>query len=156
MNTFARTTRVGVNSVIRNQFTALSIARKSTLTQVFSDKAIHPIGPYYSQAIKANGFVFLSAQLPADSQCKLVSGSVTDQAHKMIQNASHVLEAAGSDLEKVVKVNLFIKDFQMLEELNEVYGKYFPQRPARTTEQCTFLLAGADMMMDMVAVVDKE
>lgn len=59
-----------------------------------------------SQAIKANGFVFLSAQLPADSQCKLLEGSVTDQTHKMIQNAGHVLEAAGSDLEKVVKVNV--------------------------------------------------
>lgn len=59
-----------------------------------------------SQAIKANGFVFLSAQLPADSSCKLITGSVKDQAHKMIQNASHVLEAAGTDLEKVVKVNV--------------------------------------------------
>ncbi|TIA67305.1 hypothetical protein D6C83_02015, partial [Aureobasidium pullulans] len=109
-----------------------------------------------SQAIKANGFVFLSAQLPADSSCKLVTGSVKDQAHKMIQNASHVLEAAGTDLEKVVKVNLFVKDFHMVADINEVYGGYFPQKPARTTTQMPFLLAGADMMMDMVAVVDKE
>lgn len=133
------------------------------------------IGPYYvhttlrtsrakdtnsstkqSQAIKANGFVFLSAQLPADENCKLVGGSISNQTHKMLQNASHVLEAAGSDLEKVVKVNLFVKDFHMVEEVNEVYMKYFPQRPARTVGQVSFMPAGADMMVDMVAVVEQE
>lgn len=74
----------------------------------------------------------------------------------MIQNASHVLQAAGSDLEKVVKVNLFVRDFQMVEEVNSVYMEYFPQRPARTVGQVAFLLKGADMMMDLVAVVDEE
>ncbi|KAI4719232.1 YjgF-like protein [Aureobasidium sp. EXF-10727] len=156
MNTIARTTRVGARSTPYMRFPTSSIARKSTLTQVFSDKAIHPIGPYYSQAIKANGFVFLSAQLPADQNCKLVGGSVSNQTHKMIQNASHVLQAAGSDLEKVVKVNLSVRDFHMVEDINEVYVQYFPQRPARTVAQVAFMPAGADMMMDMVAVVDGE
>lgn len=73
----------------------------------------------------------------------------------MIQNASHVLEAAGSSLEKVVKVNLFVRDFHMVEEVNEVCMGYFPQRPARTVQQVNFLLKGADMMMDCVAVVDE-
>ncbi|CAD0082600.1 unnamed protein product [Aureobasidium vineae] len=177
MNTIAKITRVGARSILHNRLPTSFIAGKSTLTQVFSDKAIHrkspnfpsssssvpqlkcvlqPIGPYYSQAIKANGFVFLSAQLPADERCKLVGGSVSNQTHKMIQNASHVLRAAGSNLEKVVKVNLSVKDFHMVEEINEVYMKYFPQRPARTVGQVVFMPAGADMMMDMVAVVDEE
>jgi enamine deaminase RidA (YjgF/YER057c/UK114 family) len=74
----------------------------------------------------------------------------------MIQNASYVLQAAGSSLEKVVKVNLFVRDFHMVEEVNSVYVEYFPQSPARTVQQVGFLLKGADIMMDCVAVVDEE
>lgn len=70
----------------------------------------------------------------------------------MIQNASHILQAGGSSLEKVVKVNLWVRDFGMLEEVNEVYRGYFPQRPARTVHQEVFLLKGSDVMMDCVAV----
>jgi 2-iminobutanoate/2-iminopropanoate deaminase len=62
--------------------------------------------PRYSQAIKANGFVFLSAQIPADKESKLISGGVKAQAEKMIENARVVLEEAGSGLESVVKVNV--------------------------------------------------
>ncbi|KEQ62544.1 YjgF-like protein [Aureobasidium melanogenum CBS 110374] len=158
MNYIARSTRMGASSMLHKHLfpsSSLNIAKKSksTLTQVFSDKAIHPIGPYYSQAIKANNFLFLSAQLPADESCTLVSGSLTSQTHKMISNARHVLEAGGSDLTKVVKVNLWVRDFQMLEEVNKVYMSYFPQRPARTVHQEAFLLKGADVMMDLVAVV---
>ncbi|KAK6005737.1 hypothetical protein QM012_007379 [Aureobasidium pullulans] len=156
MNHLARTTRVGASSMPRNRLPSTFIARKSTLTQVFSDKAIHPIGPYYSQAIKANSFVFLSAQLPADSACTLVGGSISNQTHKMLQNASHVLQAAGSKLENVVKVNLFVKDFHMVEEVDEVWVEYFPQRPARTVGQVSFMPMAADMMVDMVAVVEEE
>lgn len=74
----------------------------------------------------------------------------------MLQNASHVLQAAGSDLEKVVKVNMFVKDFHMMEEVDQVYMGYFPQRPARTVGQVAFMPKGADMMVDMVAVVDEK
>ncbi|CAD0085401.1 unnamed protein product [Aureobasidium mustum] len=148
MNYVARSIRVGASSILHSRLPSSFIARKSTLTQVFSEKAIHPI--------KANGFVFLSAQLPADENCKLVGGSVSNQTHKMLQNASHVLQAAGSKLENVVKVNLFVKDFHMIEEVNEVYAEYFPQRPARTAGQVTFMPAGAEMMVDLVAVVDEE
>lgn len=111
-------------------------------------------------------------QLPADQQCKLVGGSIAEQTHKMIQNAGHVLEAAGTDLEKVVKVNvciepifpvvwgaywyqqMFLKDLTKVGEVNKVYTEYFPQRPARTVTQVTAILAGAEMSMDLVAVVE--
>lgn len=61
------------------------------------------IGPY-SQAIKANGMVFLSGQVPTNCSGELVQGTVAEKTHKMCQNARAVLEAAGSSLDKVVKV----------------------------------------------------
>lgn len=139
MNTLTRTARINATSVLRTRFpTTTFIARKSTLTQVFSDKAtqrnnsllppylsspalpslltasfrlltltrITATSPHYSQAIKANGFVFLSAQIPADKDAKLISGGVKAQAEKMIENARVILEEAGSGLESVVKVNV--------------------------------------------------
>jgi enamine deaminase RidA (YjgF/YER057c/UK114 family) len=63
------------------------------------------IGPY-TQAIKANGMVFLSGQIPADSQAKLIEGTIAEKTHKMCQNAKAVLEEAGSSLDKAVKVTV--------------------------------------------------
>jgi 2-iminobutanoate/2-iminopropanoate deaminase len=129
MNTLTRTARRNATSILHTRFpTTTFIARKSTLTQVFSDKAtrrntsllpsflcvpvctstngITATSPNYSQAIKANDFVFLSAQIPTDSNSKLISGGVRAQAEKMIENARVVLEEAGSGLGSVVKVNV--------------------------------------------------
>jgi 2-iminobutanoate/2-iminopropanoate deaminase len=63
------------------------------------------IGPY-TQAIKANDMVFLSGQIPADSQAKLIEGTIAEKTHKMCQNAKAVLEAAGSSLDKAVRVTV--------------------------------------------------
>jgi 2-iminobutanoate/2-iminopropanoate deaminase len=67
---------------------------------------VHPDFVFQSQAIKAAGFVFLAGQVPTDSQAKVVPGTITEKAHKMCQNTQTVLEAAGSSLEKVVKVTV--------------------------------------------------
>jgi len=63
------------------------------------------IGPY-TQAIKANGMVFLSGQIPANSQARLIEGTIAEKTHKMCQNAKAVLEAAGSGLEKAAKITV--------------------------------------------------
>lgn len=63
------------------------------------------IGPY-TQAIKANGMVFLSGQIPANSQARLIEGTIAEKTHKMCQNAKAVLEAAGSSLDKAVRVTV--------------------------------------------------
>jgi 2-iminobutanoate/2-iminopropanoate deaminase len=196
MNTLARTARTNATSIFHTRFPTTSftsIARKSTLTQVFSDKAsprnasyllsphsyphllytltplpfTHPhlldtyqlsltsitaTSPHTSQAIKANGFIFLSSQLPTDAFGNLITGGVTEQAKTMIQNAKHVLEAAGSGLECVVKIDLSVKDFHMLEEIDEVFGEKFPQKPARSVRQVVFGEKGAEMGMGCVAV----
>ncbi|KAI4853187.1 hypothetical protein E4T44_00998 [Aureobasidium sp. EXF-8845] len=158
MNTLTRTARMNAASILhtRSPTTLTSIARKSTLTQITSDKVASPTSPRTSQAIKANGFVFLSSQLPCDGQGNLIKGSIKDQTKQMIENAKAVLEAAGSGLEGVVKVDLSVKDFHMVEEIDEVFGGMFPQKPARSVQQVMFMEKGVDVMMGCVAVVDKE
>ncbi|KAJ4020843.1 hypothetical protein NW766_002338 [Fusarium irregulare] len=118
---------------------------------VFSTKAVAPIGPY-TQAIKANGMVFLSGQIPADPQAKLTGGTIAEQTHKMCQNARAVLEEAGSSLDKAVKVTVYFRNLDDMKEMNEVYAEYFLQKPARSACESSKLPAGASMEMDIIAL----
>ncbi|HXC42234.1 MAG TPA: RidA family protein [Candidatus Dormibacteraeota bacterium] len=92
------------------------------------------IGPY-SQAIKANGFIFISGQLAIDpSTQQVISGDMAAQTDRVLRNVSAILEAAGSTLDKVVRVCVFLKSMDDFAAMNEVYGKYFLSiRPARST-----------------------
>ncbi|RMJ16268.1 hypothetical protein CDV36_004082 [Fusarium kuroshium] len=128
-----------------------SMPLRAIIQPVFSPEAVHPIGPY-SQAIKANGFVFLSGQLPADPQGNLTEGTAADKAHKMCQNAKTVLEAASSSLDKVVKVTIYFRNMDDFKEVNEVYAEYFPHKPARSASEATKLPLGASLEMDIIAV----
>lgn len=109
------------------------------------------IGPY-SQAIKANGFVFVSGQIPAETTGTLIEGSVAEKTHRMCQNARVVLEAAGSGLDKVVKITVFFKNMDDFGEMNQVYAQYFPHNPARSSCEAVRLPAGASMEMDIIAL----
>ncbi len=101
---------------------------------VFTETAPKPVGPY-SQAIVANGFVFVAGQVPIDpSTGKVVEGGIKEQTRRVLENVKAVLEAAGSSLEKVVKVNVYLKRAEDFAAMNEVYSQYFPtEPPARTT-----------------------
>ncbi|KAJ5573339.1 hypothetical protein N7450_010323 [Penicillium hetheringtonii] len=126
----------------------------ASITKIFTPKGIPPIGPY-SQAIKANGFVFLSGQLPAVSsnqKLEMIQGSVAEKTHVMCQNARAVLEAAGSSLDKVIKTSIFLVNLDDFGEMNEVYGKYFTGSPARSTIETSRLPAGASMEMEVIAL----
>ena len=92
------------------------------------------IGPY-SQAIKANGFVFVSGQIAIDPVTNtLVSGDVAFQTDRVLKNVSGILQAAGSGLEKVVRTTVFLNNMGDFAAMNEVYGKYFTAAPpARST-----------------------
>ncbi|KAI1610257.1 L-PSP endoribonuclease [Exophiala viscosa] len=121
---------------------------------VYSDKGIPPIGPY-SQAIKANGFIFVSGQMPAtfeNGKIKLTEGTVTDKTHSLCRNAAIVLEAAGSSLEKVVKVTVFFANMDDFAEMNEVYAQYFPQKPARSAIEARRLPMNLSMEMELIAL----
>ncbi|EWG42479.1 hypothetical protein FVEG_04272 [Fusarium verticillioides 7600] len=128
-----------------------SIRSYAAMEHVFSSKAVAPIGPY-TQAIKANGMIFLSGQIPADSQARLIEGTIAEKTHKMCQNAKAVLEEAGSSLDKAVQITVYFQNMDDMKDMNEIYAEYFPHRPARSACESPRLPAGASMEMDIIAL----
>jgi 2-iminobutanoate/2-iminopropanoate deaminase len=109
-----------------------------------------PVGPY-SQAVVANGFVFTSGQIPAHTGIDDQPGTFGQQVRRTIANLEAVLEAAGSGLDRVVKVNTYLTDQSQLQEYNRVYAEYFGSEPARTTVCVT--LWGVSLEIECVAVL---
>lgn len=110
------------------------------------------IGPY-SQAIKANGFVYTSGQTPLDPATgEMVEGAFEDQVHRVFRNLEAVLTAAGSSFSKVVKATVYVTDLANFQKLNAIYAGYFgDHKPARTTIQASGLPKGAQVEIDLVA-----
>ena len=111
------------------------------------------IGPY-SQAIKANGFVFVSGQVPIDPATQqLISGDIAAQTERVMKNLSGILKAAGSGLEKVVRATVFLKSMNDFVAMNEVYGRYFAsQPPARSTVEVARLPKDVSVEIDVIAL----
>lgn len=120
---------------------------------VKTDAAPQAIGPY-SQAIKANGFLFLSGQISLDPRTgQMVGQDIKTQTKRVMENIKAVLEAAGSSLEKVVKCTVFLRDMNDFGPMNEEYGSYFKELPpARTTVQVAKLPRDALMEVDVIAM----
>jgi 2-iminobutanoate/2-iminopropanoate deaminase len=112
------------------------------------------IGPY-SQAIKTDGFVFLSGQIPLDPATQqLVEGDVAAQTERVLQNVGGILKAAGSSLEQVVKTTVFLKNMSDFAAMNEVYGRYFTQAPpARSTVEVASLPKDVLVEIEVIALV---
>ena len=111
------------------------------------------IGPY-SQAIKANGFVFVSGQIALDPATQqLIEGDVAAQTERVLQNLSGILKAAGSSLQQVVKTSVFLKNMSDFAYMNEVYSRYFTQAPpARSTVEVARLPKDVLVEIDVVAL----
>jgi 2-iminobutanoate/2-iminopropanoate deaminase len=111
------------------------------------------IGPY-SQAIKANGFVFVSGQVaiePATQQ--VITGDVATQTDRVIKNLAGILKAAGSGLGKVVRTTVFLKNMNDFVAMNEVYGKHFTADfPARSTVEVSRLPKDVLVEIDVIAL----
>ena len=106
----------------------------------------------YSQAVRLGDLVFVSGQLGVDpSTRELVAGGMPEQTRQAIENVSTVLQSAGTALDKVAKVNIFITDFSLLPAMNEVLAKYFPHRPAKTTVEISRLDKGALIEVEVIA-----
>jgi 2-iminobutanoate/2-iminopropanoate deaminase len=120
---------------------------------VQTDHAPQAIGPY-SQALKANGLVFASGQIPTDpATSQFVAGGIVEQTEQVLKNLAAVLEAAGSGLDRVVKTTVFLLDMGDFAAMNEVYGKYFPQQPpARATVQAARLPRDARVEIEAIAL----
>ena len=120
---------------------------------IATDSGPKAIGPY-SQAVRANGFVFVSGQIALDpSTQKLVSGEITVQTERVLENLKAILSAAGSSLEKVVRTTVFLVDMNEFAAMNEVYARYFPERaPARSTVQAARLPRDVRVEIDVIAL----
>lgn len=123
------------------------------LETVQTDKAPQAIGPY-SQAVKANGFVFVSGQIPIDPATgQLAQGSVADLTKQVMSNLTNILETAGSSLDHVVKTTIYLKDMNDFEAVNTTYAEYFPNhKPARATVEVARLPKDVKVEIDAVAV----
>lgn len=109
-----------------------------------------PQNSTYSQAVRLGNTIYISGQLGTRRDGSLPE-SFPDQVQQALENVATVLKAAGSDLSLVAKVNIFITDFTRLREMNEVYPKYFPHRPAKTTVEIARLDKGAQIEVEVVA-----
>jgi 2-iminobutanoate/2-iminopropanoate deaminase len=111
------------------------------------------IGPY-SQAIRANGFIFVSGQTPIDPATQqLISGSIAEQTERVLRNIEAILQQAGSSMAKVVRCGVFLKDMNDFAAMNEVYAKFFPSDPpARSTVQAARLPKDCQVEIDAIAL----
>jgi 2-iminobutanoate/2-iminopropanoate deaminase len=103
--------------------------------------AAEAIGPY-SQAVSANGFIFLAGQIPIDPTThEVIEGGVERQAERVLENISAILKAAGSNMENVVRCTVFLKSMNDFAAVNKIYAKFFTgtPRPVRTTVEASGL-----------------
>ena len=118
---------------------------------ILTDKAPAPIGPY-SQAIRCGNLIFASGQLPLDPKSGALVTGIAEETRQVIENLKAVLEAAGSSLERALKVTVFMKDLGQFAEMNKVYATFFRENPpARSTIQVAALPRGVGVEIDIIA-----
>ena len=118
---------------------------------ITAGNAPEPAGPY-SHAVVAGGFVYVSGQGPVQPETGAMPDSFEEQVRQTLNNLKSILEAAGSGLDHVVKVNAYITDLTRFSEFNEVYKEFFQDAPPARTTVATALL-GMLVEVDCVAVV---
>jgi reactive intermediate/imine deaminase len=124
-------------------------AAEGSKRAVQTDAAPAPIGPY-SQAVVADGVLYLSGQVGLDPETgELVDGGVAEQAHRCLQNLDAVCRAAGVSLGDAARIGIYLTDIGTFPDVNEVYAGYFSEPfPARTTVGVAALPKGALVEMD--------
>ncbi|CAK7266538.1 hypothetical protein SEPCBS57363_002139 [Sporothrix epigloea] len=118
---------------------------------IFTEEAAFPAGPY-SQAIKTPFAIFCSGQIPADKTGALIEGTIQDKTAQCIKNLEAVLKAAGSELSKVVKVNIFLADISFFADMNGEYSKWFTHKPARSCVAVKTLPKNVDVEIECIAL----
>ena len=116
-------------------------------------EAPKPIGPY-SQAIFANGMLFISGQIPVDPfSGKMVEGDILIQTRQVLQNLKNILAEADMDQSNVAKVSIFLNDLSAFKEVNEIYAAFFGDyRPARETVEVSRLPMNAAIEISLIAI----
>ncbi len=124
------------------------------MDKIITKAAPVPAG-HYSQAIKHNGLVFVSGQLPLDpATSHVVEGGIEPQARQVIANISAILEASGSALDKILKATIYIPDSSYWPEINRVYAACMgDHKPARAVIPCGDLHYGVLLEMEVIAAI---
>ena len=127
-------------------------ANAAQLHAISTDRAPKPVGPF-SQAIKANGFVFvagITARAPKSGQ--VIEDDITKQTELVMENIKAILEAAGSSFDRTVKTTVYLKDMSDFDAMGKVYSRYFPTHPpARATVEVA-RLHGGRIEIELVAL----
>ena len=124
------------------------------LKKIHTENAPEAIGPY-SQAVKVGDFVFTSGQIALVPQSGIVEAAdIVGQTEQVMKNLSAVLSAAGSSMEKAVKTTCFLADMNDFAAFNEVYGKYFTSKPARSCVAAKQLPKNVLVEVEVIATVE--
>ena len=125
------------------------------LKKIYTSNAPAAIGPY-SQAILFNELLFSSGQIPVDPATgEVVQGDITVQAEQVMKNVGAVLKAAGTDFASAIKTTCFLSDMGDFAAFNEVYGKYFTEKPARSCVAVKTLPKNVLCEVEVIAEVEK-
>jgi 2-iminobutanoate/2-iminopropanoate deaminase len=119
---------------------------------ITTNSAPAAVGPY-SQAVKVNGMVYCSGQIPLKLDGSMVEGGVKEQTKQVLENLEMVLGAAGSGLSKAVKCTVYLQDMADFAAMNEVYGEHFrDHKPARATVEVSRLPKDVRVEIDCIAI----
>jgi len=120
---------------------------------IATEKGPKAIGPY-SQAVKANGFIFTAGQVAFDPATgQVVEGDVARQTARVMENLKAIVEAAGSSLDRAVKATVYLKDMNDFAAMNDVYARYFPENPpARSTVEAARLPRDVRVEIDLIVL----
>jgi 2-iminobutanoate/2-iminopropanoate deaminase len=113
-------------------------------------KGTPPQNDTYSQAVRLGDVIYISGQLGTRANGTLPA-TFPDQVRQALENVEAVLTEAGSSLSLVVKVNIYVTDFSRLRDMNEIYPKFFPHKPAKTTVEVSRLDKSAQIEIEVVA-----
>jgi 2-iminobutanoate/2-iminopropanoate deaminase len=125
---------------------------RTSLRAISTDRAPKPVGPF-SQAIQANGFVFVAGITARDPKTgRVIEDDITRQTELVMENIKAILEAAGSSLDRTVKTTVYLKDMNDFDAMGKVYARYFPSHPpARATVEVA-RLHGGRVEIELVAL----
>ena len=123
------------------------------MKSIHTNQAPAAIGPY-SQAIEANGMIFASGQIPIDPATgQFVEGGRQEQTRQALTNARNILQAAGTDMENVIKTTVYLSDIHNFAAMNEVYAQFFTEPfPARSAVAVKDLPKGALVEIEVLAI----
>lgn len=118
-----------------------------------SSEAPAAVGPY-SHAVLANGFLFVSGQVPLDKEGNLVKGTIEEETHQVMKNLQAILKEVDLGFQDIVKCSIFVKDMDNFKKINTVYGSYFEENPpARETVEVSRLPLDVNVEISCIALV---